>query len=239
MKRIDVSRSPEQAAARSSGAPVRTVAVFDLDGTLTRFDSYLPFLAYVCWSNPVRILSLPRLIWFASEYARGKHGNDWLKQQFWSAIAGGLPCDHVKQLGKRFADILCRYGVRKGGVTAVSEHKQAGHHTVLVSASFDVYVEEIANQLGFDAVICTRSEQSPENTVTGNIDGNNCYGEEKIHRLRGYLESRGAVPRVIAYSDHHSDVPILTWADRGIAVYPTGKLRKIVAETSLEEISDW
>jgi HAD superfamily hydrolase (TIGR01490 family) len=142
-------------------------------------------------------------------------------------------------LGKRFAGLIFRHGLRHGGLLAVAEHQQAGHHTVLVSASFDIYVKEIADHLGFETVICTESERSPANTITGRIDGNNCYGYEKIRRLRQYLDSHGGVAKVIAYSDHHSDQPILTWADKGIAVHPTGKLRKIVAEYSLEEISDW
>jgi phosphoserine phosphatase len=43
---------------------------------------------------------------------------------------------------------------------------------------------------------------------------------------------------VIAYSDHHADLPLLHWADKAVAVNPT---RRLAATAGIEGIAieDW
>ena len=215
------------------------LAIFDLDRTLTQFDTYLAFLGYLCRYNPKRLLTGPVLLKAVVEYKRGHHNNSWLKEQFWAAIAGGLPADQVSQWGYQFADLVCRHGLRDGGLRAIAEHSGAGDHLVLVSASFDVYVNAIGEQLGFDAVLCTNSEISSDMVITGRLDGPNCYGDEKIRRLQQYVRSPERFSQCIAYSDHHSDLELLKWADQGVAVHPTKILLDAAKRFSMTVTTDW
>lgn len=70
-------------------------------------------------------------------------------------------------------------------------------YSVIISASPDFLLEDIAKRLGFDKLICTR-----HNRKTGVIIGVNCRGEEKVKRLGEELDMEKV--RVIdVYSDSY------------------------------------
>ena len=62
--------------------------------------------------------------------------------------------------------------------------------------------------------------------LSGRIDGENCYGAEKLRRLRHEVPQLRGACHVVAYSDSHVDLPMLRWADSGVAVNPSRRLRK-------------
>ncbi len=82
--------------------------------------------------------------------------------------------------------------------------------------------------------ICTAMEWRSN----GTLSGPNCYGDAK----RAAFWSRVGIARdqlyLIAYSDHHADLPILTDADRAVAVNPTRKLLRASRFEHLE-VQDW
>ena len=58
------------------------------------------------------------------------------------------------------------------------------------------------------------------------VDGLNCYGPEKLARVRQALD-RGEISRPLTvYSDHVSDLQLLLLADRGVAANPSARLRR-------------
>ena len=64
-----------------------------------------------------------------------------------------------------------------------------GHHIVLVSASFGVYLRPLAEALGIDGVVATELTVE-DGRCTGALDGGNCRGIEKVIRLHAYLDAR-------------------------------------------------
>lgn len=215
------------------------MAVFDLDGTITRFDTYLPFLSYICSRRPGRALKSLTLPPAVLSYLRGQQDNSWLKERFWNAFAGRLNAADVGYWGSNFAELIFRHGLRPGALRKIEEHRRSGDHLILVSASFDLYVAALGQRLGFDSVLCTRAEISAENRVTGRLDGLNCYGAEKVTRLQSYLADRPDFSSRIAYSDHHSDIDLFRWADSGVAVHPTSRLKQEAEKLALVVVTDW
>ena len=58
------------------------------------------------------------------------------------------------------------------------------------------------------------------------LGSENCYGAVKFNAVQDYVAAIIPRPRVIAYTDHHSDVGLLDWADEGVAVNPKGGFRR-------------
>ena len=108
----------------------------------------------------------------------------------------------------------------------------------MVTASLDFYVEELGRRLGFETVLCTRSSWDESVKLSGELEGDNCYGRAKLARLEDYFGDRRKDWLTIGYSDHHSDLPLLSWVDTAVAVNPTAKLRKL-AKMNGYEIQDW
>jgi phosphatidylglycerophosphatase C len=81
---------------------------------------------------------------------------------------------------------------------------------VLASASLDLLVEPWARTAGVDDVLATRL-QVRDGRLTGLIAGRNCYGREKVARLRALLGDLAGVD-LYAYGDSRGDRELLAAA---------------------------
>ena len=213
------------------------VVVFDLDGTITRSDTYVPFLLYALYKQPLKILRLPVLAIDVLRYKVGSQSNSWLKTRFLDAILAGQKRAVIENWAKSFSLYIFDKGLHLDAISTINSHQERGHDLVLLSASLDIYVELLGEYLGFKHIICTRTNW--ENNVLGSeLNGGNCYGKSKVQRLNQWLSHRTDKFVLIAYADHKSDFPILKIAQRGIVINPDKMLRKKAVRNQLE-IAEW
>ncbi len=209
------------------------LAVFDLDGTLTRRDLYLAFLAQALRKHgparPLRAAALPVL--GVGFMLRGI-GNDRMKTAFLDAILGGRPRSLVDTLAGDFAVRAVEREMKRAAIAQVENHRRAGDVLLLASASLDPYVQPIAQLLGFHAAVATRIAWTSDGRVAGTLDGPNLRGHAKLDAVRAELARcyPGESPRMVAYSDHASDEPLLAAADEAVAVDPTPELARIATQ---------
>lgn len=212
--------------------------LFDLDNTITRFDTYRTFLLFVLFRRPGRWIAVLWLPLAVLLHYFGLRDNRWLKERFLQAILSGANRRQVDKWADRYISWLLTNGIRTAALQAVRLHKEAAHQLWLVTASFDFYVDRLCRRMGFAQAICTRSTWSAEDELQGAIDGKNCYGQVKVDRLADRFGTEREQLFFVVYTDHHSDLPLLQWADEPIVVNPTGRLRK-EAESRGWEIQEW
>ncbi|WP_372623490.1 HAD family hydrolase [Falsiroseomonas sp.] len=206
------------------------VAVFDLDGTLTRRDLYLAFLAQALRrlgpARPLRAAALPVL---SARFMLRGIGNDRLKVAFLDAILGGRPRTTLEDLAAAFARRAVEREIKPAALARLERHRRAGDTLLLASASLDLYVQPIARLLGFHAAVATRIAWTADGRVAGTLAGPNLRGEAKLDAVRAELAARlpDAACRLTAYSDHASDLPLLAAATIPVAVDPTPELARI------------
>ncbi len=213
-------------------------AVFDLDKTITRRATYLPFLLSVARHDPRKLLRAAPIVAAALAYKIGLVSRGRVKEIMLGAVLGKASRAEVAAYANAFVSDCVAHGLRPGALRAISEHRALGHNLVLATASFDFYVEPLGRELGFDRVIATRAAWSRDGRLLGRIDGENCYGAEKLRRLEEALPDLRATTRVVAYSDSHVDLPLLRWAHRGVAVNPSRRLRRHARSGGLDLV-DW
>lgn len=218
----------------SSGALV----LFDLDGTITRRDTYLAYLLGFLARHPARLLRAAPLPLAVLRYLIGERDNAWLKTTFLGAILGGMPRTLLASWTEIFLDRVLSSGLRPGALRAIERHRTAGHRLILVTASLDFYAEPLGRRLGFDGVLCTRAAYDAEGRVTGALEGENCYGEGKLRRVQRYLAEAAAGLPVVCYSDHHADLPLLAFATAPVAVNPSRRLKRAARRQKIP-IEDW
>lgn len=202
-----------------------SIVAFDLDGTITKRDTYLPFLFGYMIRHPYRLVRTLHLPFAVLMYFLQLRNNSWLKQVFLKACLGNLSRISLNSWANQFTQCLLESGLRAGAIDKLNKYKGEGVKLVLVSASFDIYVEKIGIALGFNHVISTNVEWDDKDRLTGGLIGKNCYGQEKVHRISKWLRDTNQTQVDIVYTDHHSDLPLLQWANVGVAVNPTEKLR--------------
>jgi phosphatidylglycerophosphatase C len=99
---------------------------------------------------------------------------------------------------------------------------------VIVSASPEAYVGAAGHRLGADGVIATRLEVAADGRLTGHYDGRNCRGEEKLRRLRRWVDESGIAPETVwAYGNSRGDLRMLRAADVGVNVGRLGRLGRL------------
>lgn len=148
---------------------------------------------------------------------------------------GGAPRAQVDAWGRFYAERIVAKGLRPYCLAALREHRSTGDRVLLATASFDVYVEPLARYLGIEEVVCSRIDWSGKDRVRG-IDGGNCLAREKLRRVQALIGVDGA--NVIAYSDSHADLPLLSWAEYGVAVSPTPRLARQAGDLGFD-VRDW
>jgi phosphatidylglycerophosphatase C len=199
-----------------------TLAVFDLDGTITRHDTLLPYLLGFLlrhpWRLPRLLLAVPALARYPVHRDRGA-----LKGALLHASFGGLTREHLKRWSAHFVPRLLQRGLYGEALDAIAQHRARGDRLVLMSASPELYVPRIGEALGFDESVCTRLTWRADGRLEGHLATPNCRGEEK-RRCLAALIRRDAPQRVVAYGNAASDLPHLRLAQQGFLVNVPARL---------------
>ena len=219
------------------------LAVYDMDRTVTRRATYTPFLLHCALRRaPWRLLFLPLVAASMVAYVAKLIERSRLKEINHHLLLGARihPRD-LKPLVDSFADRQLATNIRPGARRAIARDKSERRRLVLATASYRLYVDAIAERLGFDDVIGTSSEIGPDDCVEARIAGENCYGPAKMRMIADWLDAsglKGEHGHVRFYSDHVSDRPAFEWSDEPVAVNPHSKLRRLAGQRGWA-IEDW
>lgn len=191
------------------------LAVFDLDGTITRRDTLVRyvfgFLLRRPWRLPRALLALPAAAAFGLRLIdRGA-----VKSALLRATLRGVPRAQIERWTGEFVPRLLESGTFADAREAIAEHLRQGEYLVLMSASVDLYVPAIARALGFHEAICT-GVRWRDDRLDGHLSTPNRRGEEKARCLRAL---RAVHPgEATAYGNSPADIAHLTLVEHGVLV---------------------
>jgi HAD superfamily hydrolase (TIGR01490 family) len=187
---------------------VSTLALFDLDGTLTRGDTMLAFIR--ARSGPWKYLWM--LIPAAVVHALGRIRilpADAGKRRLMRAAFAGVATGDVVRDAERFAKDKMPVLIREGAMECLRWHVAEGHRTIIVSASCDVWLVPWCAAEALELIATGLEERGGR--YTGELSTSNCNGEEKVRRLRKILDP-ARYEHIYAYGDTPSDRPMLALA---------------------------
>jgi phosphatidylglycerophosphatase C len=192
------------------------IAAFDVDGTLTTRDCVRPFLERVAGRRRLITSLMRRPV--ATVVAAARRDRDRFKEIIVGGSLRGKLIADVEAMGEQFAQYVLVNWLRPDMLRRLRWHQQAGHRTVIVSASLAAYLRPLALRLGIDDVLCTDSTRSGDR-YGDRLIGPNCRAEEKRRRLDLWLEERRWVQaEVWAYGDSAGDRELLARADHAVWV---------------------
>ncbi len=196
----------------------RRIALFDLDGTLTRRDTYVPFVLGLLLRRPARWMRAPLLILPVLRYMAGRMDRGGLKGAILQQLFAGLPRALLQRWSARFASVSLATRMHADGVATLKSHLAAGDHVVLMSASPDLYVPLIGDGLGAHEVHCTRVRWDGDR-LDGRLAGPNVRDHEKT-RVLGELRARHPGLPVIAYGNSAPDLFHMRQCEEAVYVNP-------------------
>ena len=174
------------------------LAVFDFDGTITNRETFRRFL-WFCLGKRLILLTLlacPRLIC----YGLGLHSRKAMKEFFIRSAFKGMTESDLQKRAKSFAEKKIPNWIRPEALKRIHWHKEQGHVLLINSASPDVYITPWAKSVGFSDVISSKIAVSAAGLVIGHLEGDNCWGEEKVQRLKKWIAEKQPA-EIYAYGD--------------------------------------
>lgn len=221
----------------------KTLAIFDLDYTLTKRGTWGRFSWQVIKTRPwLYIPFLAAAIRAQLRYKKGLIPRVQVKEAMirWSMI--GKPKAEMLAHAARFADREVPNLLRPGGLRKLREHQQAGDEVIIISAAADIIVAAICERLDVNYFLASNMGWDGDNRLKAEFASPNCYGEEKVKRYQAFLEEYPEIAAntsgTIMYSDSHADVPLMSICDQGVAVHPSDKLRALADQYKFT-IVDW
>ena len=186
-----------------------TLVLFDFDGTLSYRDSFLNFLCFTLpkWKIAVGGFWLsPHLTAYGLKLADNGAVKERIIRQFYRQ----WPIDYFQGLGHRFARERLPGLIRPDALDRLRWHQEQEHDIWVVSASLETYLLPWCQNQGVRC-LATRLEYK-QGTLTGKLALPNCWGPEKVNRVRQVVEPE-LYPYVFAYGDSRGDREMLKLAD--------------------------
>ena len=217
------------------------IAIFDLDYTLTKRGTWGRFIASTIKTRPylwpVILFAMAKNQWL---YKRGKAPRCGVKKAMMKLAMVGWSQEKVEHHAQIFAQREVETGLRPGAIKALQSHRAYGDTLIIASAAVDAVVKPICDLLNIEHYVATNMAYI-NGHLSSEFASKNCYGPEKLERMKEYLQQNPALQQnntiITMYSDSHSDLDILLWADVGIAVDPSKRLEALANQHGLEVVN--
>lgn len=211
------------------------LAVFDLDGTLTRRDTLVPYLQGWLARHPRRRRMLRLVTALGRFYALGRDRGR-LKSDVIRACMAGAARPEVREWTEAFVAALDERSLNPGALAAVARHHAAGDRLVLLSASVDLYVPDIGLRFGFAESICTGVAWSG-GLLDGELTTPNRRGAEKLRCIEA-LRRRFPGVEIAAYGNTAADLAHLAAVEYPMLVNARQKARRQAEKMGIAT-DDW
>ena len=139
----------------------------------------------------------------------------------------GISLEEAKSSAQEYVENVLLCHTINETISIYNKYKSEGKFLALISAAYDIYLQEFIKRYPFDLVISTRLE-SKNGKMTGKIV-DECVGKSKVEKAINYFNNifgDGNYRIVASISDSVSDIPILDIADRKIIMSPNGVMPK-------------
>lgn len=209
------------------------LTLFDLDHTLLPIDSdysWGEFSLKMGWVDPVSfkqkndkfyadyqagILDIHDYVKFATEAVRlkGPALADKAHQQFMQEVV--LPC------------------IKPAALNLIKQHKEAGDHVMIVTATNEFVTRPIASALGIEELIAVDLARDAKGWITGDIQGTPSFKGGKVERVGQWLAAKNTSwqdVNITFYSDSINDLPLLEKAQTPVATNPDARLRQLATD---------
>ena len=185
---------------------MKKIYAFDFDGTLTTKDTLLEFIRYAKGTLAFG-LGFMRYAHLLVLMKLGLYPNWKAKQKVFAHFFKDMTIEDFDALCQEFA-ASSKYLLRPKGIEAINQALSEGSEVLIVSASIDNWVQPFFPQV---KVLGTQIEVK-DGKLTGRFLTKNCYGEEKVNRLKAIYPNRQDY-HLTAFGDSNGDKELLAFAD--------------------------
>lgn len=213
----------------------RTAAFFDFNGTLVTREVWDAMRSWKRqhgeWRQIERI-AMARQIPIVLASRVGLLSTDLMVRRWMRAAwrtMRGMDEQALLELVNYAWDTMFQPSTRDRVAQIVAKRKSEGRLAILVSATYEPFLEPAKHRFLFDEVIGTRVEVR-DGRVTGRVLGKVVTGPEKVNRVMSLV--RRLTPPIdlqesLAYADTERDLDLLELVGNPVAVWPNRRLERV------------
>ncbi|HZG23092.1 MAG TPA: HAD family hydrolase [Chitinophagaceae bacterium] len=183
----------------------RRIAFFDFDGTLTTKDTLLEFIRFYkgsLWFYVGFLVYSPFLVAYKLKIIP----NYVAKQKVLEFFFKGESIENFQKQCALFSQKILPGLIRPKAMKELELLKSSNSTIVIVSASAENWIKDWADKNGLQLLGTKLATDGKR--ITGKIDGKNCYGNEKVCRIRQHYEL-SAYNEIFCYGDSAGDKEML------------------------------
>jgi phosphatidylglycerophosphatase C len=198
--------------------PKLSIIVFDFDLTLTRWDTADRFFRWLLRRDPWRLALAMAAVPILGPLMLTNATRKWpIRFGVWVATLGRAPEDlrslaeaHIRSLPNGHASVFLPAAVEK-----LQAHLAQGDQVVIATGCLEVLAQALLRHANLGHVPLVATTVRP--FLGGMVRDQHCFGANKVPMLteRGF-----APPWAVAYTDHHSDLPILQLSSERYLISP-------------------
>jgi phosphatidylglycerophosphatase C len=191
-------------------ADMDVIAAFDLDGTLTRRDTFTDLVRHTFgYTGLVAgfFVNTPILL----KYVFRMTSTQSAKEALFAYYFRGWRTEDFDGQCRAYSRSWLPSLMKEDALARCDWHRRQGHRLVCISASIRNWISPWALEHGFSQVIATEVE-TDGGVVTGRFKGKNCRGPEKVRRFLEFFPDRDRYT-LFAYGDSRGDEALLSFAD--------------------------
>jgi HAD superfamily hydrolase (TIGR01490 family) len=185
---------------------VKTLALFDFDGTISNRDSMIDFIRFSV-SKRRLLTGVFRLTGVIAGYVFGAVTDADAKQLVLTHFFGGRDYDELKTIADEYAAKRINKIIRPKALQEIKRHLSEGGKIAIVSASVELWLQKWCDDLGL-TLIATKPHII-NGCFSGSLASPNCKGEEKIRRIKEIYDL-SEFDAIYAYGDSPADRPMLS-----------------------------
>ena len=212
---------------------LKKLAIFDIDYTITRKETLMELFKYTIKNDKKNLKFLPRAAYCGFMYIIKFYDEKKVKETFLKFI-DKIEEKDLALLVKNFYNDRLQNILYKDALNMMKDLKSKGYDIYLISASPEFYVSEFYAIKEVDKIFGTKFKFE-NGAFLRQMGGENCKGEEKVKRLKSYLNENNievdfkesymfsdslsdkplldmvGKPYLINYKNGHKDIEVLKW----------------------------
>ena len=182
--------------------------LFDFDGTISKTDSMFDFLRSIHSTRNYYMLLLKSLPIYV-KYKFKIINKDEFKSCFLVLFLSNFSESYIKKKANEFANFYY-HKLNKKALNLINQlMEEKNNEITIVTASLDIWIKPISAKLGLKYI---SSKAKFTNKLFQGISGKNCWGEEKVRRIKS-IYNREDFNEIHAFGDSKGDKEMLNFAD--------------------------
>ena len=200
------------------------IHIFDVDNTIIRRTSTWYFLAEALSKGIIRFSQIKNLPFDWIRYKLGSPNMDFIEDAV--KPISGIEEKTLEQIAASSFEYRMKPNIYVDAVNLISEAQKRGERVIFATSSFHTIIKPLEFFFGIEGSIASMLEFRGGKT-TGKINGNSFFGLKKKTETEAWLAKNDFSPNEVCfYSDSYTDLPLLEYCNKPVAVNPDRILAK-------------